>query len=389
METVAPDSSSTGVRLITSPDEFMVLRNQWNALVASSAKRLLFYNHEWFDAAWQWRQQSARLYLLTNFVGPRLAAVLPLVQSEIRSRGFVVRELSFLTVPDTQACDMLVGDRDSASACNAFVTELARRRGEWDVIRLKYLTPQSVAASVLRKALERNGFKTKLFDVPGNPFIAIDTCWEDYYATRSRRLKKANNLAANRVKKAGDLRVEWLAPGSGDPVGVDRFLAQAIAISGKSWKSRTGNSLDNAGPQSFIRRLSDLAAQRGWLSIWILNANDRAIAMEYQLIADGNVYGLRSDFDTEFESASPGTYLSRHLLEQLFKLGLSRYYMGPGNNAYKHHWTEQVESVRELTVYGRSITGRYLAAWETAVKPAAIRVLGRMRPSVNDELSRT
>jgi CelD/BcsL family acetyltransferase involved in cellulose biosynthesis len=388
VETVVPDSSSTGVRLITSPDEFMLLRNNWNALAVSSAIGSLFCTHEWFDAAWQWRQQSARLYLLANFVGLRLAAVLPLVLSEIPSRGLTVRELSFLTVPDTQACDMLAAEQDSGSACTAFVTELARRRGEWDVIRLKYLTPRSVAASVLWKAFERNGFTTKVFAVPGNPFIAIDTSWVDYYATRSRRLKKANNLAANRAKKAGDLRVEWVAPGRSDPLGVDRLLAQAIAISGKSWKSRTGNSLDNAGPQLFIRRLSDLAAQRGWLSIWILNANNRPIAMEYQLIADGNVYGLRSDFDAEFESASPGTYLSRHLLERLFELGLRRYYMGPGNNAYKHHWTEEVEPVRELTVYGRSITGKCLAAWETAVKPAAIKVLGRLRAPANDELSR-
>lgn len=384
-----PDRSSTGVRLVTSPDEFTVLRNHWNALVVSGANGSLFCNHEWFDAAWQWRQQSARLYLLANFVGSRLAAVLPLVRSEVPSRGLTVQELSFLTVPDTQACDMLVADQDGVPACTAFVTELARRRGDWDVIRLKYLTPQSVAASVLSKAFERNGFTTRVFAVPGNPFIAIDTNWENYYATRSRRLKKANNLAANRVKKAGDLRVEWLAPGSRDPAGVDRFLAQAIAISGKSWKSRTGNSLDNAGPQLFIRRLSDLAAQRGWLSMWILNANDRPIAMEYQLIADGNVYGLRSDFDAEFESASPGTYLSRHLLERLFDLGLCRYYMGPGNNAYKHHWTEQVEPVRELTVYGRSITGKCLAAWETAVKPAAIKVLGRLRAPASDALGRT
>jgi CelD/BcsL family acetyltransferase involved in cellulose biosynthesis len=376
---VVPESLGFSVRLVSSAAEFMALRTQWNAVAGSVPGASIFCSHEWFDAAWQWRHQTARLYLLCGFAGQRLAAVLPLVLQENRTRGLRFRELAFLTVPDTQCCDLIAAEVDRAAAVAAFALELLRRRGEWDVMRLNYLPPGAVVASALRESLESSGLATRMGAAPGNPYIALDSSWDAYYATRSRRLKKSNNLAANRLKKAGEVHVDWLAPQASDCAGRDRFVDRAIAISASSWKTRTGTSLDNPGPGSFVRCLSEGAFRRGWLSIWILSVNNRPLAMEYQLVADGNVYGLRSDFDAEFEAISPGTYLSRHLLSQLFGRGLRRYYMGPGNNAYKHRWTDQVEPVGELTVYGRSLAGRYLAAWEMTFKPVAVKLRDRVR----------
>jgi CelD/BcsL family acetyltransferase involved in cellulose biosynthesis len=364
---------------VSSAAEFMALRTQWNAVAGSVPSVSAFCSHEWFDAAWQWRQHTAQLYLLCCFAGQRLAGVLPLVLQKNPRHSLPFRELAFLTVPDTQCCDLIAAEADRAAAVATFASELRRRRGEWDVIRLTHLPPGAVAGSALRESLERSGFAVRMRAAPGNPFIALDSSWDAYYATRSRRLKKSNNLAANRLKKAGELRVDWLAPEAGDRAGCDSFVDRAIAISASSWKTRTGNSLDNPGPRSFICRLSEGAFRRGWLSIWVLSVSGRPLAMEYQLVADRNVYGLRSDFDAEFDAISPGTYLSRYLLSQLFGRGLRRYYMGPGNNAYKHRWTDQVEPVGELTVYGRSLAGRYLAAWETTFKPVAAKLRDRLR----------
>jgi CelD/BcsL family acetyltransferase involved in cellulose biosynthesis len=101
--------------------------------------------------------------------------------------------------------------------------------------------------------------------------------------------------------------------------------------------------------------------------------------MEYQLVAEGRVHGLRSDFDSAYEEMSPGAHLNRCLVEALFGRGLVRYYLGPGGNAYKQRWTDQVEAREELTIFGRSMTGWSLAAWEIAVKPWARAVRDRFR----------
>jgi len=78
------------------------------------------------------------------------------------------------------------------------------------------------------------------------------------------------------------------------------------------------------------------------------------------------------------KKSSPGSYLFRSLLEALFERGLSRYYMGPGENAYKLRWTEQAEPTQRAIVYNRTLRGRL--AWAStrsqtpfAVNYAAIR----------------
>ena len=377
------EASNDRVQLISDPSVFRTLRDQWNALV-EAADGAIFCRHEWFDAAWQWRSRDARLYLLCLFADHRLSAILPLVLNRARIHGIATRELGFLTVPDTQVCDVIVTDRYRVAASTALAAELRNRQSEWDVIRLNYLAPGSVAASTFREAL--GGLTTRSIAAPGNPFIALDTNWEAYYATRSRRLKKANNLAANRLAKAGTVRIDWLQPDADSAPKLDAFVDRVIRISARSWKTRTGNSLDNPGPGAFIRRLSELSSRCGWLSIWILSVDDRPVAMEYQLVAKGKVYGLRSDFDAEFDAFSPGTCLNRHLTERLFGRGLHRYYMGPGNNAYKRRWAEHVEPIEELTIYGRSLRARCLARWEITVKPLGIKLRHRLRGAATEAL---
>ncbi len=221
--------------------------------------------------------------------------------------------------------------------------------------------------------------------MPGNFYIALESGWTAYHASRSRRQKKATNLAANRLAKAGEVRIERFAP-EDDPAAVDAFLEKAIAISARSWKKRTGNSLDHPGPGAFIRRLSKDGASCGWISIWLLTLDGRPLAMEYQLIADGSVHALRSDFDEAFDTLSPGSHLNQCLLEQLFALGLQRYFMGPGDNAYKRRWTDEAEPVHELHVYGKSLRGRLLAAWETRLKPLAIMIRDRRHRAANEPI---
>lgn len=380
----APDTPADlrgQVCVVSDSNQFRALREEWNELLGRSHRSSVFLSHEWFESAWQWRQLSARLHLLCYYRDGKLSAICPLV----RARQRRTRVLEFLSVPDTQLCDLIVQPEHHAGAIEAFVAELDRQRRQWDVLRLRYLPPDAIAINGLLARLQQHGFRALHHAATPNPFVALNTGWETYYATRSRSLKKASNLATNRLKKAGEVVIEQLAAGTGSAPDVDRVVSQVIAVSARSWKGRTENSLDHTGPQGFIRMLSRCAHQRGWLSIWLLHLDGEPVAMEYQLVADGNVYALRSDFDDRCEHISPGSYLSRYLLERLFGQALRRYLMGPGQNLYKHRWTEQAEAVLEGIAFSRTPKGRMLAAWSLDLKPA----LRRVRHWLNQTLRRS
>jgi CelD/BcsL family acetyltransferase involved in cellulose biosynthesis len=374
------------VRLVTDSAAFCALQPAWAHLHAQCAPADVFLSHEWFDAAWQWKGAQASLYLMCCEHEGELVGALPLV---IRRREGALprRALEFLSVPDTQRCDVIALAAARDAVVDALANELVRNASDWDVARLGYLASDSITLAALAPALARERLTCDARTIATNPWIALDSQWPTYYATRSRRLKKAVNLAANRLSKAGRVEIEWIAPGSGRFDDVERALDAIIRISSRSWKTRTGNSLDNPGPQAFIRRVSRLAHERGWLSIWTLSLDGTPIAMEFQLICNGNVHALRSDFDASMEELSPGSHLSRHLIERLFECGFTRYYMGPGDNAYKYRWAEGGDRVHSLAAYGRSLRSRSLAAWELALKPAARRVRDAFRPRPPTPLS--
>ncbi len=233
------------------------------------------------------------------------------------------------------------------------------------MLELEHIQQNSPVHRHFSSALEQLKIHCHLVDSGRNLAINVATNWVDYYKTRSRRLKKGNNLIANKLKRTGDIDISWLRS-SNDAL---QAIPSVIDISSKSWKTETGKTLDNQGPGDFIRRLSQHAEKNGWLSIWMLTLDDETIAVEYQLIDNGNIYALRADYDSKFSDLSPGSYLNWKLLERLFDHELNTYYLGPGENKYKHRWTEDGEALVTAVGYGKTLKGRVLKIMEQNIRP--------------------
>jgi CelD/BcsL family acetyltransferase involved in cellulose biosynthesis len=347
------------VETVTTAEGFAALRDGWDDLACHAHPRSVFLRYDWFAAAWHWRQRDAELRIHVARNGDAIAAILPLIR--LRGSGRSRRICTLLTVPDTQCCDMIADAGSAIAASEAIARHLAARR-DWDVIILDYLPAHSMIVQHFPAQLQVIHVRAVMEERGRNLYIPLESNWMAYWATRSRSVKKAANLAANRLQRTGTTRVERLGPGVTSDADFERALAAAISISARSWKQATGNSLDRPGPGSFIRALSATARRHGWLSLWLIYLDDKPVAMEYQLIHAGNVHALRSDFDASLDHVSPGSFLFRHLIERLFDGGHRQYLMGPGDNAYKLRWSTEGHSLHRLTGYNRTPAGR-IAHW--------------------------
>jgi len=364
------------IEIITTAEGFAALRDAWDGLACRAEPPSVFLRHAWFAAAWAWRRDDAELRILVAREGDAIAAILPLIR--LRGNGTRRRVWTLLTVPDTQCCDLIADGTAVTAAASTLAQALASRR-DWDVLVLDYLAADGVIATQLARELQRHGIAATLAERGRNLYITLQGTWNQYWSTRSRSVKKACNLAANRLQRAGAVRVEHVGPGAMSDIDCDRALEAAIAISGRSWKRATGNSLDHPAPGNFIRALSSAARREGWLSVWLAYLDERPVAMEYQLVYGGNVHALRSDFDAELDQMSPGSFLFRHLLERLFDGELTQYLMGPGDNAYKMRWTADGHALCRLTAYNRTLFGRVASFIERHAKPMLRPLKERLR----------
>ena len=364
---------SLQVESVRDESRFYSLKDEWNALARETAPHNVFLRHEWFDAAWQWRRTDSRLRLLYVLEDGKPVGLAPFVLTRRRRRGIPVRILQFLTIPDTQSCDILATPDKHGAVMNAIVDSLHATRDQWDVLALSHLREGCPTVDALRARLPRSASVTDI-----NLYIDLSGGWQAFYAQRSRRLKKANNLVANRLQRAiENIDLEWIRADSTPRESVERAVDTVTQLSARSWKKTTGLSLDQPGPGAFFRRLVEHAHANSWLSLWVLRLDRTAAAMEFQLIYEGQVHALRADFDESMKPLSPGSYLNWKLIESLFDKPLQRYWLGPGENRYKFHWTEAHERLQTVTVYGASWRGRWLALLELVVRPRIKKWLGR------------
>jgi CelD/BcsL family acetyltransferase involved in cellulose biosynthesis len=367
------------VREVREEEAFELLKEPWNAL-ATGVSASIFMRHEWFSAAWAWRRGDATLCMLCVYSAETLVGVFPLIQPRKSFHGG--RLLEFLSVPDTQCCDLLADPACAQEICKALVAHLASTSSAWDQLRLERLPPHSLTETTLQPLLAERMVNSRLEANDCNLFIDLEGPWEDYYATRSRSFKKAFNLAANRLARTGGFKVETLSSNGVDRQRMQRFLDEIVSISARSWKRSTGNTLDVPGPRAFIERLTDHAYTSDWLSVWVLRIHDTPVAMEYQIVYDHQVHALRADFDDEYKNLSPGSYLSHRLVEGLFANGFKRYYMGPGKNSYKTRWSKTGDMLHTLTAYAPTLRGRAVALWPNDVKPKLRTLRDRLSPVV-------
>ena len=77
---VGSGSPDVKIATVTTDVEFAALEVPWNDVAAVAVPSSIFHRHEWYRAAWAWRQLDARLALLLATAGGRLVGILPLVQ---------------------------------------------------------------------------------------------------------------------------------------------------------------------------------------------------------------------------------------------------------------------------------------------------------------------
>lgn len=374
-QTNAPVSShQLSVRYIRDPEGLRSLREPWNSLADRQADPSVFYRHEWFDAAFGWRRRDSELFLITVFDGDELLGLCPLVRTERPVGPVRIRFLEFLTVPDTQFCDILVVPERRNEILAVIARSIAACRREWDMMVLSYLKPDSATCQEFLSCLNSQSIQGDVKSRHCAVDINLSGDWNTYYSTRSRRLKKSSNHIRNKLKESGQISLKWYSPDDTSPDDIENLLSIITRISSKSWKCQTGKSLDNTAPADFIHILTRHAVYNNWLSVWLLCLDERPIAMEYQLAYNDHIYALRADFDEEMEHLSPGSYLNKVIIERLFDTNYHVYHMGPGANEYKLKWSNSQTNLCSLTGYSNSIIARISLLYRHKLHPLLKRI---------------
>jgi CelD/BcsL family acetyltransferase involved in cellulose biosynthesis len=316
------------IRRIEHARDFMALSPLWSKLARESGQLSPFLSYDWFWCCWHgvWPTRQPEILVMEEAGSP--VAIIPLMHWKDRLGPLPVRCLGFLEYPNTPMVDLL-----TLMAHDVVVETLLDHlisRSDWDIIWLHRLPDTSPTLKAFERILpERLAWRRA--GTSSLPYLTIGEEWESSDGINDQSFKNPQERFFTQLARRGDLSVE--EHHSVDPWSpLFQEMLDFIRRRGKKdW--RAANAGLSRMPE-FFSELTRRATKHGWLSFWVLKLNNRVIAMEYQLRADGKALALWADDDPAYEEFRSNYVLNLAILRSLLERGgIYEYSPGPGVKA--------------------------------------------------------
>lgn len=357
--------------------EFDGMADAWNDLLRHSDADNVFLRWEWIYC---WKEELGAnhtlLFLAARDAG-RLVGLAPLAIDHPkfpapRCLRFASDEMS----PDYM--DFILEKGREKAIADAFIEEILRRRGEWDLIKLDNLR---VGSPLLQPGMFRH-FPTLREEAFHCPYIQIRGDYDAYLKTRSgnsltylpKHLKKFfedPNHTHHQVLDENEL---------------DRAMDHVFRLR-RTRSESLGIESDFVKPDSvrFHKRLARMFLKAGILNLELTYDRETPVSMGYAFTYKNKVYLFQTAFDPIYKKWSPGGMIIHVMVKRAFERGRDEFDTVKGNEAYKYHWCDHDRVEMTLTVYNCNplgsayYAGHYL---KLILRWAKHKLLRRQPPTV-------
>lgn len=211
---------------------------------------------------------------------------------------------------------------------------------------------------LLHSAMKRAGLVTFEYFCFGNWYMTVAGDCDSYMAARPGEVRSTLRRMSKRLSQAG-ARIE-IVDSAGD---IDSAIAAYSEVYASSWKQ--------AEPfVDFMPGLIRLCATKGWLRMGIAWLEDKPIAAQLWVVANGKASIFKLAYDSAYASYSPGTVLTSTLMRQVIDIDhvVEVDYL-TGDDAYKQAWMSHRREMWGLVGYDpRQLRGALLATREWSAR---------------------
>jgi CelD/BcsL family acetyltransferase involved in cellulose biosynthesis len=337
------------------------LADEWRDLCAEGPCDQPFFRPEWIAAYLRAFAPGKRLLIFTARSEGRLRAALPLIQGWRLLHGLPVRTLRSPTNAHTCRFDLVHGAGQDAEAATLAIWRLLKQSGGWDMIELNSV-PQDGASEDLLSLAYLDGYLTGRWEMSPAPYITLPeqaTEPEDALRKINSRFIQSVRRKRRKLQELGEIR--FTATTEASHSEIERFYQ----LERSGWKGRKGTAIAcDSATRQFYDEVIRNASEYGYLALYSLECDSRAIAMQLCLTYGGRCYLLKSAYDEAFGDHSPGHLIVREMLSSEAARGLIEYDLLPPQAEWKNRWTKTTRAHASCYIFRSNLTGRALYLWK-------------------------
>ena len=336
------------------------IQAEWSELADRSGN--LFATWEWASVWWKHLGGGRPLLVaMCRDQAGESVAILPLYLAFERP----VRVARFIGQGDGDELGPVCEPGD-VRAAEALLRSADQPGGRWDVLLAEHLPGATGVARLLGgRTLAR--WACPVVDIEG-------TSWEDYLAGRSSNFRSQVRRKERKLVRDYGLRYRLVD----DPTRLGADMDTLIALHHARWSE--GDSEAFAGARAaFHREFAASALARGWLRLWIAEADGQAVAAWYGFRYARSELYYQFGRDPAWDRLSVGMVLLAHTLREAIKDGMREYKLLRGDDAYKNRFATGDPGVETVAV-SRGLGGRFavsVAAAALSLPEPARRLVSR------------
>jgi CelD/BcsL family acetyltransferase involved in cellulose biosynthesis len=337
------------VDLIDNIEQWDLLENEWDTLVAASDDDNPFRCRSWLRAWWKHFGGGQSLRILTARDDNRLVGIAPLF-IDVEHFPFRVRAIRFLG--GTEVCSEYLGLLIERSAeervVPAFFDFLLGDMGrEWDVIRWTDIPADSRQLAVVEDDLAARGaFNIRAVGV-SNWVVQLPNSWEEFVKGHSSSRRTKIRRIRREFSKRENVEIEFAETAS----QFDRCWDELRTLHNRHWAA-AGQSGCFADPRfnAFHTELAREYLNRGMLVLASLRLDGNALAACYGIRQGDTVYEYQRGHDPSQLRLRPGHALHFAMLERAIANGVSNWDYLRGDYKHKRDWSNHNRSCVDLTI---------------------------------------
>lgn len=331
------------IELITSVEKFLALEPEWDRLLETSRSRNVFLTWEWISTWWDCFGTCLEPWVLTAREGPegRLMGIAPFaVRRFPRAISSPYREAFVLGNGFTAAdhLDIIAdanGEREVVLAFTGYLDHPG-----WDVLRLDGIRGDSLLVASMR---QRSSPRWNYLGKSDCPYIRLPARWDEYLGALDRRQRYNLRSRERRLEQESGGKVEFRR--IEDKVDIDAAMSSLFDLH-QNVRQAQGQSSRFLQPlqRKFHQKIAHRFHENGWLRLYLLTVDDRAIAASYCYRYGDVVYFFQTGFDRQWSRYGPGSAIIAKSIRESIEEGAHEFDFLRGAESYKLQWATDVRS---------------------------------------------
>ena len=320
------------IKEINSYDDFITLKERWKD-VLRRREHSVFSTWEWNSIWWKHFGRYRRPIILIAEDNDRVLGIAPLMYSTHKMLGLRMGKIEFIGTPDSDYGDFILTEKGE-ECMKLLIDYISNNISEkWDYIELMEVPETSKSLMYLDKISENVNLVHKHV-CSECPYGPLPKSLETFYDNLKSKFKKNLRRTLRQLQEKHIVEFKEYSK-----TEIKNGMGILFDLHQKRWETKGQRGVfSDKKIREFHLDIARTFSERGWLSLFSLMADSKAIASFYGFRYNSKVYAYLYGMDPAYQRFSVGNLLLLRIMEKSIKEGLTEFDFLRGKEEYKYRW---------------------------------------------------